>query len=355
LAQLARHVPAKQVLAELARLACQQPGDGGVAAIAVAKIADLLDVAGEQGLASALAATARDLASCPQQTAWTRGHQARLQTLSARLQACATLRDDDKAKAFAEPKFRVHLLDAPVDQTLKAVLRAAEVGVPHELLAMATVLAAAERLLRLDRHNDHDSSLAEGYADGVQLLMLASAVRQLRPLVPPADWLGLLLFAAGLVSASAVLDLPPAERSPLPEPAALHQTWDHGPEIAKVITHLHAGRGEQAIAVLRAYFLLVLPEQPLCTQLREAAMADRCGEAVEQARAMSLMAAAVDEFQAASASPHRELILAAVLRTLAAAPPPRRTLAVVESAWMRRESGWQRSTRIGAGPLPSAG
>lgn len=343
---IAQGATQREVLGQLADLACRHPGDAGVAAIAVAKVADLGAALGEDGLLGILPHLAADLAQRPERLASTVASGSRLAALRPSLLAAGALRDEAKARAFVEPKFRVHLVDGKPEQALKACLRAAEVGIPHELLAQSLSLAAAERVLRCDPRWSRDTTVAESAVDAAHLLILASAVRQLRGLASPAAWLELLLFSANLVAESATLDRPLRDRTELPEPAQIHQTWDHGPEIAKIVGHLQAGRGPQAVAVLRAYFLLVLPEQPLCTQLREASLADRHGQSVEAARAIALMAAAVDEFSALSAHPHRELLLAAALGFLAEPQPPRSTLAVAEAALQRLQVGWQVQTLV---------
>ncbi len=327
-------------LPDLLAQACSNPGDLGVAAIAAAKFADLATELGEAAATRHLPLLAAGLGALPQGDPITQQIQAKIVPLRSRLAEIAHLRDPAKARAFVEPKFRPHLVDGTVDQALKACLRAAEVGIPHELLAQGVCMAAAERLLRCDRRWQSDSTVVETSATVAQLLILASATRQLQPLVAPAAWLELLLFAAALVAAAAPLDRPKGQTGDLPEAAQVPQTWDHGPEIAKIVSHLHAGRGTAAIAHLRAYFLLVLPEQPLCSQLREAALADRGWPAVEAARAIAVMAAAIDDFQALSGNPHRERVLAAALGYLAEPDPPPSRLAVIETALQRRALGW---------------
>lgn len=327
-------------LRDLLAQACSNPGDLGIAAIAAAKFADLATELGEAAAARHLPLLAAALGALAQADPVTKQIQAKIVPLRPRLAEIAELRDPGKARAFVEPKFRPHLVDGTVDQALKACLRAAEVGIPHELLAQGVCMAAAERLLRCDPKWQADSTVVETSATVAQLLILASATRQLQPLVAPAAWLELLLFAAALVAAAAPLDRPKNQTGDLPEAAQVPQTWDHGPEIAKIVSHLHAGRGTAAVAHLRAYFLLVLPEQPLCSQLREAALADRGLPAVEAARAIAVMAAAVDDFQALSGNPHRERVLAAALTYLAAPDPPQPRLAVIETALQRRALGW---------------
>jgi len=302
----------------LLRLAATHPGDGGVAAIAALKLSDLRAAAGNSGLAPLMIQMAGALAERPEQLAYTRAHALRMAPLLPRLETIAAAEDPEKQRIFVEPKFRVHLLGDRSELAWKATLKALEVGVPHALLAGSVSLAAAERILRFDARHEHDESVVEGWADVGHLLVLASAVRQLRVRVPAADWIGLVLFAAGLVQASGELDAPASERHPLPEPEALHQTWDHGPEISKIVSLLNAGQSQRATAVLRGYLLLVLPEQPLCRQLIETAMAAPLSDAVQVSQGIAWMAAAVDEFHALAQHPDRALPLCAALRALAA-------------------------------------
>lgn len=331
-------VPVPEIEQWLLQLAALHPGDGGVVAIAATRLGDLRAATGDLGLGAILPRVARAWAERPEKLAYTQAHAARTEVVKSRFPAMAAAENPEKGKAFAEPKFRPHVLDGQGDTAFRASVKALEFGVPHEILSQSLSLAASERLLRFDPRHDLDQSVVEKRADAMQLLLLTSAVRRLRADLPAETWLPLYLFAVGLVHASAPLDAPERDRLPLPEPAQLHQTWDHGPEIAKVVTALQAHDGEKAIAVLRAYFLLALPEQPLCAQLTEAALLDLAPLAVDAARALALMTAAVDEFQALAAHPHRELPLVAVLRALAATPPPRR-VAQLGSAWLDARTG----------------
>ncbi len=314
--------------------ACARPGPRGTALITAHKATLLAHVTGQAapGGHDAVAATALDdMAHAKRRAVWV-----------DRLAQWADCRDETKARAFVEPKFRVHLLQGGIDGAQRAVCRGLDVGIPHELIAQSLILAAAERLWRCDPQGDADPAVIHGRADLEAVFLLCASVRQLRGRIDTASWLDLLLFATGQVAGLAPLDLPEAQRPALPEPAALHQTWDHGPEIAKIVGHLHAGRGIQAVAVLRAYFLLALPEQPLCAQLREAMLADRRADTLAAARGMAMGLAAIDEFMAAAGHPHRELILAAATASLCAPLPQRTSLQLAEAAWQRRHIGFFR-------------
>ena len=305
----------------LLRLAALFPGDGGVMAVAVLKLCDLRAAAGDSAVLPLYAQMARALAERPEQLAYTQAHAARMAALTPRPEVMAAAESPDKQRVFVEPKFRVHLVGARADVAWKATAKALEFGVPHASLAASLVLAASERILRFDQRHEADEFVGEGWADVGHLLVLASSIRQLRGKVPAADWIGLFLFGVGLVQASGALDAPEAERAGVPEPEVLRQTWDHGPEIAKILTHLKAGRSEKAMAVLRGYLLLVLPEQPLCRELTDAALSAPVALAVDAAQLVTLTAAATDAFHALDAHPERAWPLCAALRAIAA---PRR-------------------------------
>ena len=341
---------AAAVLTELLRLACRFPGHAGHLAISAAALAQLAPSLAASDLARLLPAIAEGLAENSTQGSWQAAHRQRMATLAERLTAMADRRDPEKSRAFAEPKFRVHLLDGGAEGALKAMLRAAEVGVPHELLAGSLVMAAAERVLRADVHQAADPDSLEGPADTQGLLLLASATRQLRGQVPARDWLELALLTASWTAALAPLDLPESKRTALPDAASLHQTWDHGPEIAKVIKSLQEGRAEQAIAVLRAYLLLALPEQPLCVQLRQAAVALPVAAGLGRCTATALLNAGIDEFLALADLPQRERILAAAVRGALSVRAPADPVLLAEMALRRLQLGGQPESRVGLGP-----
>jgi hypothetical protein len=302
--------------------ACRRPGDAGVVAVAAARWADLRAAAGE-ALSAHLGQLAQLVATPPEHLPLTRSISAAVAALGAQPDAWVAAEDPDKARFFQEPKFRPHLLDGDPWQ---AAGKAFAFGIPRGLLAGSLQLAAAERVLRYDADSHGDA----GWADVLHLLVLTSAVRGLEPLVPGGDWLRLWLFAAKWVREAAVTDRPASARVGLPEPEAVHQTWDHGPEIAKIVAQLQAGRGDRAVALARAYFLLALPDQPLGRTLIESALADLQAPAWAQALAASTMVAAVTASQGLGAHPHRELPLCAALHGLAAWRARRTTWRVLE-------------------------
>jgi hypothetical protein len=337
-------------LAELLRLACRFPGDAGVVAIAAAALAQLAPSLGATALGQLLPRFAAAMALQPRQFPWNEGHFQRMTALGPRLDAMADRRDPSKGKAFAEAKFRVHLLDAGADGALRALIKAAEVGVPHELLGASLVMAAADRILRVDLARPGDLDGLEGAEEVAGTLLLASATRQLRSHVPARDWLELALYCASWTAALAPLDQPEPARRPLPEPAALHQTWDHGPEIAKVIGALQQGAPELAVALLRAYALLALPEQPLAAQMRQVAVALPAEAGLPRARAAALLHAGIDEFLALADLPQRERILAAAVRAALTLAAPADPLQLAEAAVRRLHLGGLRQSILGAGP-----
>ncbi len=342
-------VPPAEIERWLLRLACAFPGDAGVAARTALAFTDLRAAAGEAGLLELYPRLARALAERPERQAVTQAHADRMAPLQAKLADIAAAADPDKARFFQEAKFRPHLLDGKGDTAWRACVKALEFGVPRELLAGSLALAAAERVLRFDPRHDADDSVLEGWPDALQLLGLSATVRQLAALVPEPEWAALFLYAVAAIHAAAALDAPEKLRFVLPEPEALHQTWDHGPEIAKIVAHLQAGRAERAIAIVRAYFLMVLPDQPLCRQLLEASMADLQGPAWAQAQAIAGMSAAVAAFQALGAHPQRELPLCAATRVLANWRQARTSWRLAMGALDGRATGMQPRALVGPG------
>ena len=293
------------------------PGDLGLLAACAARLCDLdallgPDLAGHLwGRLGAAVADQRPLHP------WTVACARALADAGPRLDAAAAAEDAAKGNVFAEAKFRPHLLDAAPDVHARAWWKAVEFGVPHGLLAASLGLAAADRVLRFDPAVDADAGAIEGWPHCAWLLVVVSAVRRLRPMLGGADWLRLATFAAGLVHAHRVLDDPKRAGRELPEPDQVHATWDHGPEIARIVAHLQAGRGERAMAALRSYHLLVLPEQPLLRQLLEAGCDGLHAAPRHQALDIAILAAAVEETNALGQHPHRERMLCAALRALA--------------------------------------
>ena len=191
------------------------------------------------------------------------------------------------------------------------------------VVAGSVALAAAERAVRFDPENAADPRYAEGYADAICGLELAAAtLRLLRHADDPA-WLRLLMTTLWVVNGQAALDAPKARRVPLPDAEAIAQTWDHGPELAKLQARVLAGEPERAIAVLRGYLLMALPVQPLCQQLLAVGFEDLHSAPAGQLLAARALAAGVEVFSTLGENPHRELALCGAIR-LAAAPlaPP---------------------------------
>ncbi|MBM4342976.1 MAG: hypothetical protein FJ100_06325 [Deltaproteobacteria bacterium] len=321
---------------EILQWACWHAGDLGVGLVTAHKVGELSRLAGPSELLPALA---RWLADRRDASAATAAHVDRQSGWRAQLTAIAAQGDAAKARAFVEPKFRAHVTDGGVAGALRAMRRGAEAGVPQELLCQSLVLAAAERLWRCDDARLRQTDADERRGDLEAVFALCASVRQLHGRVDGAAWVDALFYATALVAGHAALDLAPEDRPALPEPAALHQTWDHGPEIAKVIGQLQARRAAGAIAVLRAYLLLGLPEQPLVALLRDAVADDWRGDLAGQGLAVATLRAGVDEFCALHGHPQREWVLVAAMASVCAPAPAASTVHVARRAWQVRHLG----------------
>lgn len=242
-------------------------------------------------------------------------HQQRVAPIVAARGQIAGAEDDSKAAAFQEAKFRVHLVDGDAQTAERSMAKALAFGVPRSLLCASLGLAASERLLRFDASVDAAAHRRERWADVAWLVRVVEAVRRLSVRQPHERWLDLMLWATWQVQAGAALDLPADRRPALPEPTVLAQSWDHGPEIARVVGGLARGDAETTIANLRGYLLMGLPEAPLAAALVEASFVDAHAGGPEAAIAhVGAMTAAAETFAALGAHPHRERVLAGALR-----------------------------------------
>lgn len=250
---------------------------------------------------------------------WAKGHEDRLEAVRPRIADWTRRERPELAKAFAEPRFRAHLTDgAAAGAGLRATCQALEAGVPQGLLAESVLLAAAERVLRFDVEVDADPDVAEGWLDVRRLLELAAAVHRMRGRMPVERWTEFLLLGADLVHSSAVLDAAPADRPPWPEPEPLTATWDHGPEIARLLKDLSAGQTLRAIGLLRGYLAAGLPEQPLVRELvRSVAVLPAAG-AADRCQMLGCVLAAWDGHRALVGHPQQDLLLGAALRVMTA-------------------------------------
>ncbi len=334
----------KQLLA----LACRYPGDGAVAALAVQRVGAIRTALGPARAVAVLPRLARAIADRPEELPCTQAHEQRLAAIGDSLSSVAKTSSPEKAKVFQEVKFRPHILDGAGDTALRATWKALAFGIPPELIADSLALAAAERVLRTEVAVANEASAVEGWPDALHLLCLADVVRQILALVPAQDALPLLLYAVAWTHAHGALDAPVARRWLLPAAEAIHQTWDHGPEIAKIIALWHKGQAVQAVAHLRGYFLMVLPDQPLTRQLRVAAFVDAQGRAAHAALAIAAVTAAVDSFHALAQHPHHENPLCAVLFALCSWQNPASRSRLAQATWSR--AGRPQVRRVGAGP-----
>ncbi len=290
---LGGHAPVVAAALEL-RATC----DAGLAAPLLASLAaTLADAAGR-------APSADDLA-----------HAQRVAPIVAARTQIAGAEDESKAAAFQEAKFRVHLVDGDATTAERSMAKALAFGVPRSVLCASLGLAASERLLRFDATIDAAPHRRERWADVAWLVRVVEAVRRLSVRQPHERWLDLVLWATWQVQAGGALDLPADRRPPLPEPTVLAQSWDHGPEIARVVGGLARGDVDGTIANLRGYLLMGLPEAPLAAALVEAAFVDaHAGGPIAAIAHVGAMTAAAETFAALGAHPHRERVLAGALR-----------------------------------------
>ena len=248
-----------------------------------------------------------------------------------------------RAAAFNEPRFRQHLLAGQSDTAIKALHRGLSFGVPRELLARSLCLAAAERMLRFDSQIDGRNDRLERWADVGWLLVQSSAIAQLRRQHDVPGWIGLLAHGVFLVEAAATLDAPPQKRPPLPEAEEGTAAWEHGPQIGRICGLIRASRGDDAVAALRGYLQLDLPEQPLSSQLARLMFGDARRPAWQQTTLIATVCAAVEEFNVLAEHPHRELLLCAAIR-LMTAPERAAEASGLGASWLDlRHSGRQAS------------
>ena len=311
-----------------------------VAALEVARLADravAVDLLARMGRTLII----RELPENP-------GHQALVAPIAAAFERIHAAQDEAKAAAFQEARFRPHLLGAKPQTLVRAVAKALAFGIPRSRVAVSLTLASAERLLRFDPTTARSARRPETWLDLGWLVQIMEAIRALGVRHDRPAWIGLLLHGALWLGQSSSLDAatPPS----LPEPAALARTWDHGPEIARVTGAMLRGDGETAMAVLRGYLLMVLPEQPLSAAIAAAALEDRAASAAEQGVLLSTIVAALSSFGAAATLPHRDLLPCAALHLWTQTPSPRPVFALVHAAVDRAEGGGARPDD--SSPLP---
>lgn len=301
--------------AEVLRLLTERCVDAGQLAAPVLAAMELAEICGssldgrvvgamQRAVSSATAADHPDVAA----------HRTWLATVDPHLQGAWQAADEARAASFHDEKFRRHLVDGQGDASWRAMMKALAYGIPGDVLARSLCLAAAERVLRFDAGQDDALTIAEGWPTMAALLGHVSAVRRLRRLIGDASWLRLLLHATWRVQAAAPLDAPPSQRYALPDPEALRKTWDHGPEVARVASRTVSRDTDGAIASMRGYLLMVLPENPLTDQLREVSFLDLGATPDAQLAVAAALSAAIDDFHALGNHPHRERSLAAALR-----------------------------------------
>ncbi|GEM_PF-2692810 len=297
-AEAGHHAPVVAAIAELAE-ACGDDAVGGLCARAIAAV-------NEPGLDDpALAA-----------------HCEREQLVDGNWETIFSAADPAKLAKFQEPKFRKHLVEGQPEAAFRATARAAAFGIPRAVLAGSIGLAAAQRLLQFDAHIAADPRRQEDFTDPIFALETAAAITRLLRHADRPEWLRLLLYGAWLVNRLKVVDAT-FEPFAMAEPEPLPQTWDHGPEIAKVGARMLASNTDGAIAALRGYLLMMLPVQPLCAHLSEAAFDDHPQTATGQALVSSCLCAAVEVFSSLGDNPHREIVLGSALRAATRPLAPR--------------------------------
>lgn len=300
-----------------------------VAALEVAR------VAGRDVSVETLARLARTLVlkQLPEREA----DRALIAPISTAFERLYAAQDAAKSAAFQEARFRPHLLRARPESLIRALGKAVAFGVPRTHIASSLCLAAAERLLQFDPGVDRSARRPETWLDAAWLLQVCEAIRALGVLQARPAWLGLLLHGALWVRhADGICH---DEPQPLPEPATLARTWDHGPEIARVTGAMLAGDGDRATRVLRGYLLMVLPEQPLSAAIVASALEDGAATAAEQGVLLATVSSAMAGFSATPDLAHRELLPAAALHLWTAPRRARPVFALVHREVDQAEGG----------------
>ena len=274
-------------------------------------------------------------------------HEALIAPILGAVERIHAAQDDEKAGAFQEARFRPHLLGAKPASLVRAVAKALAFGVPRARVATSLCLAGAERVLRFDPSHARSVRRRESWLDMGWLLQITEAVRTLGVLHDRPGWIGLLLHTTLLVRGAQSLDA--ATPRDVPEPETLARTWDHGPEIARVTGAMLNGDGVRAMAVLRGYLLMVLPEQPLSAGIAAAALEDRAASAVEQGALVATVVAALASFGAAAALPHRDLLPCAALQIFTSTHPQRPAFALAHAEVDQAEGA---TVTYAASPLP---
>lgn len=302
---------------------------GALAPVVVAAL-ELRPACGPDVGAALLARLAATLAAAPATDVGAE-HRERVAAIVAAREKIFAAASEERAAAFQEARFRAHLVDGEAAAAERAMAKAAAYGVPRGLLAGALGLAAAERLLRFDAGLDGAVFRRVGWADQAWLFRVVEAVRRLEVRHGAPGWIDLLLWATWLVQSCSAYDLSAERRPALPEAAVLAQTWDHGPEVARITAAIGDGDGSTAMAALRGYLMMGLPEAPLASALVEASFLDpRAGVGHGFAAAVGVTTAAAGLFAGLAANPHRERALLAAVRFLTArrAEAPYATLAL---------------------------
>ncbi len=267
-------------------------------------------------------------------------HLARVAQIVASREAIFAAQDPSRGAAFQDVRFRAYLTDGAAAGAERAMAKAMAYGVPRTTLVGSLALAACERVLRFDEAIDRSPWRRESWFDVAWLLRIVEGIRRLEVRHPRACWIDLTLWATWQVHSASVLDGQGADQHALPEPAVLAQTWDHGPEIARVCGAVARRKQDEATAIMRGYLMMGLPEAPLGAALVEAVLLDvRGGSSAQAAMTLGAMSAAAAAFAGLGTNPHRERVLAAAFRIQCAERADASAAFAAQACVDRHESG----------------
>lgn len=229
-------------------------------------------------------------------------------------------------------RFRAAVLFGRNDDAFQAVHGALTSGVHADLIARELVLAASERLLRmdLDWETSHDEKVWDegGWLEITHLLTHANANRQLlRGGVTP-EALRSLYHSAWFVNYQKRFDRTDGSRAdagPLPEPRGDTPEEVEGEFRAAV----QGKRFNEAMGAVRAWNRAEWPEDGLIRAMAREAMETDDGVFIQMAHVVKTTHAAIQEHRALESHPEASLPLMAAARYLAS---PRKQTAVYDLA-----------------------
>jgi len=229
-------------------------------------------------------------------------------------------------------RFRNDVLFGKGDAAFEAVHGALSAGVHVDTIARELVLAASERMLRMDAEweTSHDEKVWDegGWLEVTHLLTHANANRQLlrRGVTPEA--LRSLYHSAWFINYQKRFDRGDGARAdagPLPEP----DTRDEAELAMRYRDALRDRRIEEALGIVRAWRLAELPPDGLLSALgREATECDD-GDFISMAHVLKTSHAAIQEHRQLESHPEAGLPLLAATRYVAS---PRKQNSVYDTA-----------------------